>query len=275
MNKEFVKRAAMFLLMLLPVMAFSQADPDPGELLPNYDSWNSLAQNIAFLCGAIGILIALGYYVKLSSTKGSKDKYDFINKYEINTLWVAVIAIIVGGCFFANSAITHLTYVFIGVRIFVTGAMALIVAVIIQNLLKFYYPFYIEKRLKLLRYQPRISPNTGKPMKLLSEEEEDAYLDEGMQAEENVFSVDYDVWKDEETGYIQIEKYAGHLHALQCPECNYQTFKVVREEIVKQPTETEEGEITKHYQCGYCGYKAKKTVILKQQTKVERSAATA
>ena len=32
---------------------------------------------------------------------------------------------------------------------------------------------------------------------LLSEDEEDAYLDEGMQAEENVFSVDYDVWIDE------------------------------------------------------------------------------
>ena len=32
-------------------------------------------------------------------------------------------------------------------------------------------------------------------MKLLSEEEEDAYLDEGMQAEENVFSVDYDINK--------------------------------------------------------------------------------
>jgi hypothetical protein len=273
MNKVFVKRAAMLLVMLLPTLAFSQ-DPEQ-EIVENYDSWNALAQNIAYLCWAVGLLIALGYYIKLSSTKGSKEKYDFINKFEINTLWIAVIALIIGGCFFANSAVTHLTPVYIGVRIFVTAAMGLIVAVIVQNLLKFYYPFYIEKRLKLLRYQPRISPNTGKPMKLLSEEEEDAYLDEGMQAEENVFSVDYDVWKDEETGYIQIEKYAGHLHALQCPECNYQTFKVVREEIVKQPTETEEGEITKHYLCGYCGYKAKKTVILKQQTKVERSTATA
>jgi hypothetical protein len=161
------------------------------------------------------------------------------------------------------------------VRFFITVSMALIVAMIVQNLLKFYYPFYIEKRLKVLRYKPRISPKTGKPMKLLSEEEEDAYLDEGMQAEENVFSVDYDVWKDEETGFIQIEKYAGHLHAIQCPECNYQTFKVVREEIIKQPTTEQEGEITKHYLCGYCGYKAKKSVILKQQTKPETTAATA
>lgn len=111
-------------------------------------------------------------------------------------------------------------------------------------------------------------------MKLLSEEEEDVYLDEGMQAEENLFSMDYDVWKDEESGYVKIEKYAGHLHAVQCPECNYQTFKVVKEEILKAPTETEEGELLKHFLCGYCGYKAKKAVTLKASTKFEGAAAT-
>ena len=111
-------------------------------------------------------------------------------------------------------------------------------------------------------------------MKLLSEEEEDAYLDEGMQAEEDVFSIDYDVWKDEETGYVKIEKYSGHLHALQCPECNYQTFKVVKEEILKTPSTNEEGELLKHFLCGYCGYKSKKSVTLKISQKLE-SAATA
>jgi hypothetical protein len=110
-------------------------------------------------------------------------------------------------------------------------------------------------------------------MKLLGEEEEDAYLDEGMQAEENVFSIDYDVWKDEESGYVKIEKYSGHLHALQCPECNYQTFKVVKEEILRLPSGTDEGELLKHFQCGYCGYKAKKSVVLKISQKFEESSA--
>ena len=41
-------------------------------------------------------------------------------------------------------------------------------------------------------------------MRLLSEDEEDVYLDEGMQAEENIFSVDYDVWIDEVTGDINV-----------------------------------------------------------------------
>lgn len=247
--------------------------------LRDFTQWNSLAANIAYLAWGLGLLVALGYFIKLSINGSNKEKYDYINRYEIRVLWVAAIILIVGAAFFANSSLDSISMdpfnVMVFVRFFITVSMSLIVALVVQNLLKFYYPFYIEKRLKVLRYKPRISPKTGKPMKLLSEEEEDAYLDEGMQAEENVFSVDYDVWKDEETGHIQIEKYAGHLHAIQCPECNYQTFKVIREEITKQPSTEEEGEVIKHYQCGYCGYKARKAVVLKQQTKVEPSAATA
>jgi len=241
--------------------------------LHQYDSWNQLAQNIAFGCWVAALLIVFGHLIKLSITKESKDKYDYINKSEINLLWIASIILIAGSCFYANSNIIELNALWIFVRLFTTVSMGLIVALIVQNLLKFYYPFFIEKRLKALRFKPRISPKSGKPMKLLSEEEEDAFLDEGMQAEENLFSMDYDVWKDEETGYVKIEKYSGHLHAVQCPECNYQTFKVVKEEILKAPTTTEEGELLKHFQCSYCGYKAKKTVTLKVSTKFEGSAA--
>ncbi|HZY80517.1 MAG TPA: hypothetical protein VFE50_13410 [Cyclobacteriaceae bacterium] len=250
-----------------------------NEALPTstlgYDSWNQLAANIAFGAWGLGLLVVLGYLVRLVTISESKDKYDFINRYEIRVLWVASIILIVGACFFVNSNIIQLSNLWIFVYVFTTISMGMIVALIVQNLLKFYYPFFIEKRLKVLRYRPRVSPKTGKNMTLLSEEEEDVYLDEGMIAEENVFSVDYDVWKDEETGFIKIERYSGHLHALQCPECNYQTFKVVREEILKQPSSTEEGELLKHYQCGYCGYKAKKTVVLRQSSKAEAATATA
>jgi len=243
------------------------------ENLHQYDSWNEMAKTSALVFWVISILIVLYHVVRLATMSDAKSKYDYINKSEIKTLWIAAIILVVGCCFYANANIVELNALWIFVRLFTTFAMGLIVALIIQNLLKFYYPFFIEKRLKALRYKPRISPKTGKAMKLLSEEEEDAYLDEGMQAEENVFSIDYDVWKDEETGYVKIERYAGHLHALQCPECNYQTFKVVREEILKAPTTTEEGELLKHFQCGYCGYKAKKNVTLKISQKFEESSA--
>jgi hypothetical protein len=243
------------------------------ENLQQFETWNAVAKNIAFVCWAISILVAIYHFVRLSTLSDAKAKYDYINKSEIKTLWIAAIILIVGCCFFANGSIVQLSPLWIFVRFFTTFAMGMIVALIVQNLLKFYYPFFIETRLKALRYQPRISPKSGKAMKLLGEEEEDAYLDEGMQAEENVFSIDYDVWKDEETGYVKIERYAGHLHALRCPECNYQTFKVVREEILKAPTTVDEGELLKHFQCGYCGYKAKKTVTLRMSQKFEQSSA--
>jgi hypothetical protein len=246
------------------------------EIAAQYQPWNAMAQKIALVMWVISALIVIGHVVKLAVTTDAKTKYDYINRSEIKWLWIAAIILIIGGCFWANSNITELNALWIFVRVFTTVSMGMIVALIIQNLLKFYYPFFIEKRLKALRYKPRVSPKSGKPMKLLSETEEDAYLDEGMQAEENVFSIDYDVWKDEETGYVKIEKYSGHLHALRCPECNYQTFKVSREEIIKAPTEVDEGELLKHYLCGYCGYKAKKTVNLKMSQKFdESSAATA
>ena len=238
-----------------------------------YAQWNDLAKNIALVAWAIAVLIIFYHIIRLATLGDAKTKYDYINRNEIMTLWIASIILITGCCFFANSNVSEVTTLWVFVRVFTTISMGLIVGLIVQNLLKFYYPFFIEKRLKALRYKPRVSPKTGKEMKLLSEDEEDAYLDEGMQAEENVFSVDYDVWKDMETGYVKIEKYAGHLHALQCPECNYQTFKVVREEILKTPTATEEGELLKHYLCGYCGYKAKKAVTLRVSQKFEESTA--
>lgn len=222
------------------------------------ETWNTYALYAAYGLAGLAVVILLGHLLKLSSTRDFKAKYDYINASEINLLWYASIAVIVAIAFAVNTLATEVTTLMIFVRVFVTVMMGLIVGVIVQNLLKFYYPFHIEKRLKKLRYQPRISPKSGKPMKLLSEEEEDVYLDEGMQAEENVFSIDYDVWVDEETGYTKIEKYAGHLHAIQCPECNYQTLRVTKEEIVLSPTTEEEGELEKYFDCGYCGYKTKR-----------------
>jgi len=222
------------------------------------ETWNKWGKLISYGLAAIAVIILLYHFLSLLANRDYKKRYDFINKNEINSLWYASVVLLFAVGIYINTLRAEGEFVWVMVQIFVTVMMGLIVGVIISNILKFYYPFYVEKRLKKLRYTPRVSPKTGKSMKLLSEAEEDVYLDEGMQAEENVFSVDYDVWIDEETGYTKIEKYAGHLIALQCPECNYQTLKVVKEEILESPTEIEEGELMKFYKCDYCGYKERK-----------------
>ncbi len=221
-------------------------------------TWNLYGHYVSYAIAGVGVLILLVHYVKLMVTRDFKAKYDYINMYEIKLLWYAALLIIIAGAVFANTLYRESGMLWFFVRLFMSTMFAIIAGVIVQNILKFYYPFYIEKRLKKLRFAPRTSPD-GRKMKLLSEEEEDVYLDEGMQAEEDAFSVDYDVWIDEESGFTKIEKYNGRLHALKCSECNYQTLKVTKEDIVQSPTTTEEGELVKHFSCGYCGHKEKKS----------------
>ncbi len=226
------------------------------------EPWNLYGTYAAYAIAAIGVLVLLGHYLKLASTKDYKDRYDYINMHEINLLWYGFLLIVTGLTIWLNagnvSEKLQIMWLYFFVTLFVSVMMAMIIAVIMQNILKFYYPFFIEKRLKKLRFAPRVSPD-GRQMKLLSEEEEDVYLDEGMQAEENAFSVDYDVWIDEESGFTKIEKYNGRLHALTCSECNYQTLKVDREEVIQPATTTEEGELMKYFACGYCGNKERKS----------------
>ena len=115
-----------------------------------YDSWNGLAASLAYVSWAVAVLIVLGYFLKLSTTSGNKNKYDFINKNEIKFLWIAAIFLVVGACFFGNSNLVKFSAVLFFVRAFMTVAFGLIVALIIQNLLKFYYPFFIRRDLKSL-----------------------------------------------------------------------------------------------------------------------------
>ena len=225
------------------------------------EAWNTYGRIAAYLIAGVGVLVFLGHIFKLVTIREQKDKYDYINTSEINLLWYAALLLIIGAAVYTNTLVDKTGWLWFFVRIFVSSMLTIIVGVVIQNVLKFYYPFFIEKRLKKLRYSPRVSPD-GRKMSLLSEEEEDVYLDEGMQAEEDAFSVDYDVWIDEESGYTKIEKYNGRLHALKCAECNYQTLKLSQEEVIQSPSTTEEGELMKHFTCTYCGHKERKSARL-------------
>jgi len=240
------------------------------------DSWNYWAKIAAAAFIGFAVLRILFHFLKLATTKDSKARYDFINENEISTLWSATVMVLIGISLLANSFLYEVGMFWFIIRWFTTLSIAFILGVVANNMYKFYYPFYIEKRLRELRYKPRISPKSGKAMKLLSEEEEDVYLDEGMQAEEDVYSIDYDVWVDEETGYTKIEKYSGHLHALKCPECNYQTLKIIKEEIVTRPSYEEEGELIKYFKCSYCDYSAQETFTVgKLKGSTEETTATA
>jgi len=213
--------------------------------------WLLVPVSIAFALAAVVI-----HWIKSATLREPKAKYDYLSRYEQRVLLFLVIGVSVAAAAFLNTLrpeTVALAPMWFAVRLFVTVCIGTLIGYVTYLILKYTYPSRLNKKLRKLRYKPRINPNSGHFMRLLSEDEEDVYLDEGMQAEENIFSVDYDVWIDEVTGDIKIEKYPGHLQAYECDRCGFQTLKLRREEITKKATETGEGELIKHYKCSYCG----------------------
>lgn len=216
--------------------------------------------HLAMLIGAIALVVAgigilIYHFLKVSGLKTPREKYEFVSRREIKNLELVFICFAVAVGFVINRyGMDKLNEmgVWFFVRLFISVAGGTLVGYVSFLILEYYYPSRVDKKLRKWRYQPRVNPKTGNKMRLLAEHEEDVHLDAGMKAEEDVFSIDYDVWVDEQTNEVLIEKYQGHLTALECGNCGFYTLKVVREEITRQPTATEQGELIKHYECSYC-----------------------
>lgn len=217
--------------------------------------WISIMIIGSLISFSLALIIYLMHKIKASSIKDHKEKYDYLSIKEIKYFKASIISIAVGiGMIIQTYGkdVENFDLVWFFVLIFISIAGSTLVGYVGSLILQYYYPTKLHSKLRNLRFTPRINPKTGNKMRLLSEDEEDTHLDEGMQAEEEVFSVDYDVWIDEATGDTKIEKYKGHLEAVQCNNCGFYTMKIEREEIIKAPTEQEEGELIKHYKCQFC-----------------------
>jgi hypothetical protein len=209
----------------------------------------------AILMVAIAIIIYLVYKMRVSMVSDLKERHDFVNRNEVKWYkwfyYLIGVAAAFGVNLYGQDNNAGIGVWFI-VRLFISICAATLIGYVASLVLEYYYPTVLNFKLRRLRYTPRINPKTGSKMRLLSEDEEDVHLDEGMQAEESLFSIDYDVWMDEKTGDIKIEKYQGHLIALQCNNCGFYTMKVMREEIVERNEDESPKELLKHYQCAYC-----------------------
>ncbi|MEQ8237697.1 MAG: hypothetical protein RIA69_00725 [Cyclobacteriaceae bacterium] len=223
----------------------------------------------------VALIIFITYRIRYALTSGMKEKYELASEFEIKNYLRANYAVGIGIFFIANTNspdVVELSPAWFFIRMFIAICAGTLHGYIMFLIFRYYYPGPLEKKLKKLRYSPRINSRTGNAMKLLSEDEEDAYLDEGMQAEEDAFSVDYDVWIDEETGETQIEKYKGHLAAFECDRCGFQTLKLQKEEVITEPNDFQDGELLKEFKCGYCGRVKRKTVSLTKNVEKNASA---
>jgi hypothetical protein len=217
--------------------------------------WHSAMLIGAFLMLLAGIAVYILHQIKITALRSPKAKFDYISRREIKNLELIFILFAIGAAMLINRyGMDKLDEmgVWFYVRLFISFAGGTLVGYVAFLILEYYYPTRLDKKLRKWRYMPRVNPKTGNKMRLLAEHEEDVHLDEGMKAEEDVFSVDYDVWFDEKSNDVLVEKYEGHIQALQCGSCGFFTLKVVREEITQQPTFDAPGELIKHYECSYC-----------------------
>ena len=73
-------------------------------------------------------------------------------------------------------------------------------------------------------------------MRLLSESEEDEYLYDSQIPEENIKSVDYDVWLCDACPAQKTYKYVGNSSYSKCPHCGALTYKMQSDHVTKQAT---------------------------------------
>lgn len=228
-----------------------------SELSPFLQAWYTAMIIGAILMFTLGVLIYLLHQLRVALIKDFKAKYDYINSQEVQ--WYKWVFYCIGAgvglminLYGSGERVLNVVGVWFFVRIFFGIAGGVLVGYVAKLVLQFYYPTKLNAKLKKWRYMPRVNPKTGNRMRLLTEEEEDVHLDEGKKSEEDIFSIDYDVWIDEKSSDIHIEKYQGHLTALRCNNCGFFTMKVTQEEISQQYDDGSPKEMIKHYRCEYC-----------------------
>lgn len=217
------------------------------------------------VCIVAGVLILLFHEYRVLKIKDLKEKYDYVNQYEIKYFWYAVIAFIVAAVVYANTIMTskilHDGMRWFYVRLFITACFGIIAYIIFFSLVRIYYPRLLERRLTRLRNTPRTSPE-GNSMRKLTGSEEEHHLEGELRAQGEIHTIDYDVWIDDKTGFTKIEKYPAYQHAEECSECGYYTLKIDQEEIEQAPTTNEEGILLTHYQCSYCGHREQREITV-------------
>jgi len=221
---------------------------------PFLNLWHLAMITGAIIMVAAAVIIYVMHNIRVSTIRDHKKKYNYINESEIRNYKRVFVCLGLSAMLLINvygMGKLHSIGVWFFVRLFISIAGGTLVAYVAFLILEYYYPTVLHKKLSKWRYMPRVG-TSGEKMRLLSEEEEDVHMGEGMRAEENAFSIDYDVWMNEKTGEVKIEKYPGHLQALKCNSCGFYTMKVVKEEITRQPGKDVTGELIKHYQCYYC-----------------------
>ncbi|MBD5219678.1 MAG: TPM domain-containing protein [Bacteroidales bacterium] len=106
-----------------------------------------------------------------------------------------------------------------------------------------------------LRNAPHKCAQCGTQMKKIDEVHDNEYLNHSQDLEEQIGSVDYDVWLCPNCGETDIEPYVNQSSTYkECQYCHARTAALRQNRIVRRPTTTREGQGVHDYGCLNCGH---------------------
>lgn len=98
-------------------------------------------------------------------------------------------------------------------------------------------------------------PRCNSKMRLMDEEHDNDFLTRAQDLEEQIGSIDYDVWVCPNDGETEIIPYIQRSSAYkECPVCHARTMRVISDRIALRPTATREGIRQITTRCLNCGH---------------------
>lgn len=112
------------------------------------------------------------------------------------------------------------------------------------------------------RNKPRTCPACQIQMSRLTEDKEDIFLSTSQRTEEQVKSIDYDVWQCGQCQQVSIESYRKWFSRYgACGQCNAKTLGSTTT-VVKRATEYSTGKERIDDKCEHCGYKNTRYAVI-------------
>lgn len=105
------------------------------------------------------------------------------------------------------------------------------------------------------RNRPRRCDVCGTRMNKLPEDEDNRYLTPAQDLEENLKSVDYDVWLCPKCGATDVFPFEQQSPYGPCPHCHARAYSMLYDRVEAQPTTMRQGKGVKVYGCKNCGFR--------------------
>lgn len=133
------------------------------------------------------------------------------------------------------------------------------------------YSLFNKGRMKTLRNTPPVS-DKGVPMVKMDDKADDGFLNAFQIKEEELHSVDYDVWIDNPTHQVKIYRFENYNSKYkECPNCKTLAFLMTKNETLVSPTYDSSGKGQKTYTCKACSHVKKETYTIAKLTRSSSS----